>query len=44
MPTDLLKQVQQFIALNHDVLIEYWNYDILTEDMERRLKKAGVAP
>lgn len=39
MPANLLKQVQHFITLNRDVLIEYWNYEILTDAMEQRLKK-----
>jgi hypothetical protein len=39
MPADLLKQVQQFVELNRDVLLEYWNYEITTDEMEQRLKK-----
>jgi hypothetical protein len=39
MPPNLLKQVQQFINLNRDVLLEYWNYEIKTDEMEQRLKK-----
>jgi hypothetical protein len=39
MPANLLKQVRHFITLNRDVLIEYWNYEILTDVMEQRLKE-----
>ena len=39
MPANLLKQVQQFVKLNRDVLLEYWNYEITTDEMEQRLKK-----
>ena len=39
MPASLLKQVQQFVKLNRDVLLEYWNYEITTDEMEQRLKK-----
>ena len=38
----LLRQVQQFIELNRDLLIDYWNaYDtkVDTEDLRQRLKK-----
>jgi hypothetical protein len=39
VPPDLLRQVRQFIDINRDVLIDYWNYEILTDEMEERLKK-----
>ena len=35
---ELLKQVRQFIQLNHDVLIDYWNYRADTEELRERLK------
>ena len=38
MPADLLQQVQRFIAINRDVLTEYWNYQILTKELSRRLR------
>jgi len=39
MPANLLKQVQQFISLNREVLLEHWDYKILTDEMEPRLKR-----
>jgi NAD(P)H-dependent FMN reductase len=42
VPPRLLTQVQQFIDLNRELLIEYWNaYDtkVDTEDLRQRLKK-----
>ena len=39
MPPNLLKQVQQFVKLNRDALLEHWNYEIKTDEMEQRLKK-----
>jgi len=38
VPTVLLKQAQQFIALNRDVLLDYWDYRIDTEQLRKRLK------
>jgi hypothetical protein len=38
MPPALLKQVQRFVALNRDVLIDYWEYRILTDELQRRLR------
>jgi hypothetical protein len=38
VPTELRKQLQQFIELNRDVLLEYWNYRIDTAQLQRRLK------
>jgi len=35
---ELLKQVRQFIQLNHDVLLDYWNYRVDTEELRERLK------
>ena len=39
MPPGLLKQVQLFIETNRAALLAYWNYEILTDEMEARLKK-----
>lgn len=39
VPPHLLNQLQQFIELNRDVLLEYWDYKILTDELEQRLKK-----
>ena len=39
MSASLLKQVQQFVEINRNVLLEYWNYEIRTDEMEQRLKK-----
>jgi Domain of unknown function (DUF4160) len=38
VPTGLLKQVQKFIDLNRDALLEYWEQRISTDDLQRRLK------
>jgi hypothetical protein len=38
-PAGVLKQARQFIDANRDVLIDYWNYKILTDEMQQRLKK-----
>jgi hypothetical protein len=37
---DLLRQVRQFIAVNRDVLESYWKYEIDTDQLRRRLRKA----
>ena len=34
----LLRQVQEFIELNRDVLLDCWNYKINTEQLQERLK------
>jgi len=34
----LLKQVQRFIELNRDVLLEYWDARITTDELQARLK------
>jgi len=34
----LRKQIQQFIELNRDVLLDYWHYRIDTEQLQERLK------
>ena len=34
----LLKQVKQFLELNHDLLLEYWNCKISTATLAKRLK------
>ncbi len=41
VPAKLLKQVQQFITLNRDVLIEFWNCQIGADDLHERLKSIG---
>ncbi len=33
VPAELLKQVRQFIELNHDVLLDYWNYRADTDEL-----------
>jgi hypothetical protein len=38
---DVLKQVRQFIELNHDALLDYWNYRADTEQLRKRLKSIG---
>jgi hypothetical protein len=38
VPAKLCKQVQRFIELNHDVLLDYWNYRIDTKQLQERLK------
>jgi hypothetical protein len=38
VPVKLRKQVQRFIELNHDVLLDYWNYRIDTKQLQERLK------
>jgi hypothetical protein len=30
--------VTQFIELNHDVLVDYWEYRILTDELQGRLR------
>jgi hypothetical protein len=39
VPAGLLWQVQQFISLNRKVLDEYWNEQISTGELSRRLQK-----
>jgi hypothetical protein len=38
VPLGLLDQVRRFIALNRDVLLEYWDYKIDTDELRRRLR------
>jgi hypothetical protein len=38
VPTALLKQVQKFITLNRDVLLDYWDYRIPTNQLQERLQ------
>jgi hypothetical protein len=38
VPAKLRKQVQRFIELNRDVLLDYWNYRIDTKQLHERLK------
>ena len=35
---DLLEQVRQFLALNRQVLADYWGYAIDSEELQRRLR------
>jgi hypothetical protein len=39
VPARLLDRVRRFIALNRDVLIEYWNKQIDADELRQRLKK-----
>ena len=38
VPRRLLDQARQFIALNRDVLLDYWDYKIDTDQLRQRLK------
>ena len=38
VPPRLLEQVRQFLEANRDVLLDYWEYRIDTEELRRRLK------
>jgi hypothetical protein len=38
VPPDLLKQVRRFIDANRDVLLDYWEYRIDTEELRQRLR------
>jgi hypothetical protein len=38
VPAKLCKQVQRFTELNHDALLDYWNYRIDTKQLQERLK------
>jgi len=38
VPSELLRQARQFIEINRDVLLDYWNYVADTEDLRGRLK------
>ena len=38
VPAKLRKQVQRFVELNRDVLLDYWNYRIDTKQLQERLK------
>jgi hypothetical protein len=39
MSPALLEQIRQFIDINRDTLLDYWEYKISTDDMEQRLKR-----
>ncbi|HLK79924.1 MAG TPA: DUF4160 domain-containing protein [Xanthobacteraceae bacterium] len=39
VPAELLKQVREFIELNHNVLLDYWNYRADAEELRERLKR-----
>ena len=38
VPPRLLEQVRRFLEANRDVLLDYWEYRIDTEELRRRLK------
>jgi len=38
VPPRLLEQVRRFLDANRDVLLDYWDYRIDTEELRRRLK------
>src|SRR5262249_9658997 len=38
VPAELLTQAQRFVELNRDVLLDYWNYRIDTDELQRRLR------
>ena len=38
VPSALLKDVQQFIELNREVLLDYWEYRIFADEPQQRLK------
>jgi len=38
VPLRLLDQARRFIALNRDVLLDYWDYKIDTDELRQRLK------
>jgi hypothetical protein len=38
VPPRLLEQVRQFLDVNREALLEYWEYRIDTEELRRRLK------
>jgi len=38
VPAPLLRQVQQFIEINRDALLDYWDYRIDTRQLDRLLK------
>jgi hypothetical protein len=38
IPRPLYGQVMQFIELHHDVLVDYWEYRILTDELQGRLR------
>jgi hypothetical protein len=42
VPTWLLTQVRQFIAANRDVLLDYWDYRIDTDELRKSLKRVGT--
>jgi hypothetical protein len=42
VPSKLRQQVRKFLDLNRDVLLEYWEYRIGTEQLFERLKSIGA--
>jgi hypothetical protein len=41
IPAPLLAEVRRFPSLNSEVLTEYWNYEILTDELQRRLRSVA---
>jgi hypothetical protein len=39
VPPHVVEQAKRFIELNRDVLLDFWNAEISTEDLLERLKK-----
>ena len=40
----LHRQLMQFIDLNRDLLLDYWDYRVDTRELDRRLKPLPVSP
>jgi hypothetical protein len=36
--TELAKQIAEFVSINHAVLMDYWEYNISTDELQARLK------
>src|SRR5262249_62202300 len=41
IPSHVLRQVQEFVKINRDVLTDYWEERIDTRQLDRRLKPIG---
>src|SRR5262245_56787259 len=41
IPRPLLDQARRFITLNRDVLLDYWDYKIDTDELRQRLNSIG---
>ncbi len=37
---DLLRQVREFLAINREAVLAYWNYEIDTDQLRQRLRRA----